>query len=79
MVLDLDRKPALGGIERRAFRHRPGTERAVELEAEVVVKPPCGVLLHDEAQFTGAPRAVLPAARFGGALEVALGTVTGQA
>lgn len=43
------------------------------------MKPPCGVLLHDESQLTGTSRNGLPPGRLSGALEVALGMVTGQA
>ena len=39
MVLHVDGKTALPGFERHALRHRPARERAVALEAEVVVEP----------------------------------------
>src|SRR6266542_738027 len=48
MVLDLDGHPLVGWVVGRALRHRPAPERAVELETEVPVEPPRGVLLHDE-------------------------------
>ena len=50
MVLDVHRHALVGGIEARAFRHRPALQRAVELEAKVVVKAARGVLLDHERQ-----------------------------
>src|SRR5207248_3221544 len=48
MVLDVDGEVLLARLERNALRHRPRGEDAVALEAEVVVKPPRVVPLHDE-------------------------------
>ena len=48
VVLDVDGEVLLAGLERHALRHRPGRERAVALEAEVVVEPPRVVALDDE-------------------------------
>ena len=48
VVLDVDGERALAGLERHALRHRPARERAVALEAEVVVEPPGVVALDDE-------------------------------
>ena len=50
MVLDVDGEVLLAGLERHAFRHGPGNEHAVALEAEVVVEPPRVVPLDDEGQ-----------------------------
>ena len=58
MVLDLHREMLLSGLERNAFRHRPGGEGAVTLEAEVVMEPPGVVPLDDEGVLRGPrPRA----------------------
>ena len=56
VVLDLDRQPLVGGVERRALGHRPGLEHAVVLEAEIVVQAGGGMLLDDEARVFGARR-----------------------
>jgi hypothetical protein len=32
------------------LRHRPALEYAVELKAEIIMKAPSGVLLHDKGQ-----------------------------
>jgi hypothetical protein len=45
MVLDMDGEALLVGDEARPFRHRPALEHAVQLQAEIVVHPPRGVLL----------------------------------
>src|SRR6185436_13169646 len=39
MVFGLHREALVGGVEARAFRHRPALEHALELEAKVVVQP----------------------------------------
>ena len=44
-----DREPLLGRVERRALRHRPALQHAVELEPQVVVVGGGVVLVHDEA------------------------------
>ena len=59
MILDLHRQPTLAGVEGRALGHRPGSKHAGELEAEVIVQPPRGVFLHDEAQRPGGACALL--------------------
>jgi hypothetical protein len=48
MVLDVDREMLLAGLERRPLWDGPTCERAVPLEAEVVVETPRVVALHDE-------------------------------
>ena len=48
MVLDVDRHPLRGRIERRALRHRPAEQHARRLEPQVVVQPGRPVALHDE-------------------------------
>ena len=48
MVLDVHREVLLSRLERDALRHRPAGERAVSLEAEVVVQPPRVVTLNHE-------------------------------
>jgi hypothetical protein len=48
VVLDVDGEVLLARLERHALRHRPARERAVTLEAEVVVEPPRVVALDDE-------------------------------
>ena len=48
VILDMDGEVLLARLERDAFRHRPGRQRAVSLEAEVVVQPARIVALHDE-------------------------------
>jgi hypothetical protein len=48
VILDLNRKPLLGRIERRPLRYGPGLEHPVHLEPEVVVQASGVVLLHDE-------------------------------
>jgi hypothetical protein len=48
MILDVDGERAPARLERNALGHRPGGERAVALEPEVVVEPPRLVALDDE-------------------------------
>ncbi|MGY4642513.1 hypothetical protein ACVW07_000346 [Cellulomonas sp. URHB0016] len=48
MVLDMDRHPSHVRVERRAARHRPADEHAVDLEAQVVVQPPGTMALDHE-------------------------------
>ena len=52
VVLDVDREVLLAGLERNAFRHGPARERAVQLEAEVVVEPRRVVSLDDEDRLS---------------------------
>jgi hypothetical protein len=75
MVLGLHGEALVRRVEARPLRHRPAEEDAVELEAEVVVEPPRGVLLDHE-------RVALPAARLprwlGRAGEVPFAAVFGE-
>ncbi len=48
MVFDVNSEVLLAGLERHAFRHGPARERAVALEAKVVVERPRLVTLDDE-------------------------------
>jgi hypothetical protein len=50
MILHLDRETLVGGIVGGAASHRPRLEHAIELEPQVVMQAPRGVLLNDEAQ-----------------------------
>ena len=49
MVLSLHGEALIRGIERRTFRHGPRLQRAVNLEAEIVVQPGGVMLLNHEA------------------------------
>ncbi len=49
MVLHFHRQAFLSGIQRRSARHGPGSEDSVQLEPQIVMKPPRGMLLNDEA------------------------------
>jgi hypothetical protein len=60
------------GIETRAARHRPALQHAVELQAEIVVQAPGGVLLDD---VTPARLATLRALRLRCLGESALGVI----
>ena len=53
VVLDVDGEMLLARLERHALRHRPGRERAVALEAEVVVEPARVVALDHEDRLAG--------------------------
>jgi hypothetical protein len=48
MVLDLDCKPLITGIEGRSFGDSPGCKDAVQFEAKVIMKPSGVVLLDNE-------------------------------
>src|SRR5213078_4127124 len=48
VILDVHGQVALARLERDALRDRPARERAVALEAEVVVQPASVVALHHE-------------------------------
>jgi hypothetical protein len=78
MILDLDGQPLVVRIERRAARHRPGLEHAVELEPEIIVQACRIVALDHEAQAL-AGRDDRRTRRLGGFLEVALRPVGGEA
>ena len=49
MVLDAVREALVRGVQRRPLRHRPGHQRALDLEAEVEVQVGRVVTLHHEA------------------------------
>src|SRR5690606_19200750 len=49
MILGAHGQPPLARIEARPLRHRPAQQHAVELEPEIPVHAPRGVLLDDEA------------------------------
>ncbi len=53
VVLHLHGEPAVMRVDRRAFGHRPGLERPVELQAEVVVQARGVMLLDHEPQKVG--------------------------
>ena len=59
MILDLNGQRLHRWVEAGPLRHRPAFERAVVLQAEVVVQPAGGVLLNDElpasADFVSPP------------------------
>ena len=50
VVFHMHRHALVGGVEARPLGHGPALQRAVELEAEVVVQAARMVLLHDEVQ-----------------------------
>jgi hypothetical protein len=52
VVLDVDGEVLLARLERDALRHGPARERAVPLEAEVVVQPARVVALDDEDRLS---------------------------
>src|SRR5690348_7465968 len=45
VIFDMDGKPLFARDEARTFRHGPALQDAIELEAEVVMKPAGGMLL----------------------------------
>ena len=47
MVLDADREAFFRRVETRPARHRPAFQKAIELQAEIEVKPPRPMLLDD--------------------------------
>jgi hypothetical protein len=51
MVFDMDSKPFVGRIEAGAFGDRPALERAVKLQAEVIMQTGRVVLLDQIAQL----------------------------
>src|SRR5439155_23751101 len=75
VVLDVHRERAAAGLERHALRDGPRRERALLLEPEVVVQPPCVVPLDDEDRL---PAALLRAERLGCDLRVALAAVLAE-
>jgi hypothetical protein len=76
VVLDVDGEVLLAGLERHAFRHGPGGEYAVALEAEVVVEPARIVPLHDEDRRLRLPPRT--AKGFRGLLAISLALVLGE-
>ena len=48
MVLDMDGEAPVGGIQAGPAGHRPALQGVAELQPEVVVQPPRGVLVDDE-------------------------------
>ena len=72
MVFHVNGQPLL--VSARLLWNGPALEYAVELQAEVIVKPPGGVLLHDEAQGLRPARA--GATRLRGAREISLPTIS---
>ena len=54
MILDVNGEMLLAGLERDALGHRPARQRAVPLEAEVVVQPAGIVALDDEDRLLAA-------------------------
>jgi hypothetical protein len=75
VVLDMDGQVLLPRLERRSFRHGPAGQRAVPLQAEVVVQAPRVVPLDDEDRLLPA---LLGAEGLGSLLGVALLLVFGE-
>jgi hypothetical protein len=75
VVLDMHREALVVGREARAPGDGPALQDTVELEAQVVMQPARGMLVHDE-QLPGL--AAQLAARLRGAREVALAVVVAQ-
>ena len=75
VILDVHRQVLRAGLERHALRHRPARQRAVALEAEVVVEAGRIVALDDEDR-RGA--ALAAAEGLGRPLRVALAAVVAQ-
>ena len=48
MILGGDRQTLLGRVQRRTLGHRPGDQDTVDLEPQIVVAAPRGVLLDHE-------------------------------
>src|SRR5262249_49813154 len=78
VVLHLDRHATLRGVEARPLGHGPALQHAIELEPEVVVHAPRGVLLHHEREAGCALLAHRAACGFGRAREIALAAVLAQ-
>src|SRR5689334_6540962 len=75
VVLDVDRQPLVVRRQAGTPGHRPAFEDTVELQSQVVVQPPGGMLMDDE-QITRLARQL--AARLRGAREVALAGILAQ-
>ena len=76
MIFDVDRKALVRWIEARALGDRPALERAVQLQAEIVVQPPCSVLLDQVGMARGSLGSIARGLRRFG--EVTLGAVLGK-
>ncbi len=74
VILDLDGQAFLRRVQGGPSRHRPRFEDPVELESQIVVQAPRGVLLDDEAQVRRTGDTLL-AAGFRGLGEIPLGSV----
>src|SRR5258708_25726352 len=72
MVFDVDWGGVLGGNGAGARGNRPALHHPVELEPQVIMQTPCGVLLDDEVISLGSMRAP---PRFRGHVELALPAV----
>src|SRR6266436_6650380 len=57
MIFHVDGKALLVRNEARAAGDRPALHHAVELEPQVIMQTPCGVLLDDEVFSLGSMRA----------------------
>src|SRR5207237_3264832 len=75
--LDAHREPLVARVEARAFGDGPREERAVVLQAEVVVQVRGEMFLDDEDALLLARR-LASAAGFGGGFEISLGVVFGE-
>ena len=75
VVLDVHGEMLLAGLERRALGNGPARERAVSLQAEVVVQPAGVVALDDEDRLLAA---LLRAEGLRRLLRVALALVLGE-
>jgi hypothetical protein len=73
MVLDMDREAAVGRIEARSLGDGPALQRVADLQAQIVMQAPGGVLLDQIG--VAAARLRRAALRLGGLGEVALGAV----
>src|SRR6185312_2901757 len=74
VVLDLDREPLLTWHEAGAARHRPAFHGAADLEPQIVMQPPRGMLLDHESMAALSNLS----ARLLGEVEAALGVVGRQ-
>ena len=76
MVLDADGEAFFRRVETRPARHRPAFQDAIELQAEIEVKPPRPMFLDDiESSRWGFGRRSGGALRLARAAEIALGAI----
>jgi hypothetical protein len=75
MIFDLHSETLVVWVKRRAARHGPGFEDAVQFQPKIIVQPRGVVLLDNEAPAGRRPDCFIPA-RLPGFLEVALGFVS---